>query len=70
MVVLVLILYGLSQGGRGQDVWDGWQESSGLRHPSYAERVRVDEVFRTRANTWSNLAYVLVGTLRSCPWLA
>ena len=58
---LVLVLIGVSQAARSQKVWDGWRESSELRHPVYAERVRVDEVFRTRANTWSNLAYVLVG---------
>ncbi len=61
MGALVVILYGLSQAGRGQDVWDGWQESPELWRPAYAERVRSDDVFRTRANTWSNLAYVLVG---------
>jgi hypothetical protein len=61
MAALVLILYGLEQGGRGQNVWAGWQASPELRRPAYAERVRSDEVFRTRANTWSNLAYVLVG---------
>ena len=61
MAGLVLFLYGLSQGGRGQNVWDGWQESPELRRPAYAERVRDNDVFRTRANSWSNLAYVLVG---------
>jgi hypothetical protein len=55
----VLVLYGLSQGGRGQNVWDGWQESPELWRPAYAERVRGNDVFRTRANTWSNLTYVL-----------
>ncbi len=42
-------------------VWSGWTESHGLRRPEYAERVQFDAFFRTRANTWSNLAYVLVG---------
>lgn len=61
LAALVLVLIGISQTGRGQKVWDGWRESSELRRPAYAERVRVDDVFRTRVNTWSNLAYVLVG---------
>ena len=42
-------------------MWGDWRESSELRRPVYAERVYIDDVFRTRANTWSNLAYVVVG---------
>ena len=61
MLVLVLALFGISQAYRGQKVWQGWRESPELRRPVYAERVRADDVFRTPANTWSNLAYVLVG---------
>jgi hypothetical protein len=54
-------LLGLSHHYHGQDVWRGWRESAELRHPGYAERIDLDAVFRTQANTWSNLAYVLVG---------
>ncbi len=43
------------------EIWSGWTESSGLRRPSYAERVYVDDLLRTRANSWSNLAYVIIG---------
>lgn len=43
------------------DVWAGWVEAEECRAPRYAERVVIASVFRTRANTWSNLAYVLVG---------
>ncbi|HOC69167.1 MAG TPA: ceramidase domain-containing protein [Candidatus Hydrogenedentes bacterium] len=42
-------------------VWSRWDEARELRDPSYGERIYPDSVFRTRANTWSNLAYVLVG---------
>ena len=42
-------------------VWSGWEEAREMRDPSYGERIYPDSVFRTRANTWSNLAYVLVG---------
>ena len=61
MVLVTLALAGLSRTGHDRNVWEGWRESHELRHPGYAERVYIDEVFRTRANTWSNLAFVLVG---------
>lgn len=43
------------------DIWGGWAESTELRRPVYAERVQLEAAIRTRSNTWSNLAYVLVG---------
>ena len=61
MLVLILLLIGFSAVFQGRNIWDGWTEASELRHPGYAETIHIDEVFRTRANTWSNLAYVLVG---------
>jgi hypothetical protein len=61
LVVMTLALVGIARLGRDRNVWEGWRESSELRHPAYAERVYVNDVFRTRANAWSNLAYVLVG---------
>ncbi|MCX6873364.1 MAG: ceramidase domain-containing protein [Verrucomicrobia bacterium] len=61
ILLVTLALAGLSRAGHDQSVWDGWRESRELRHPGYAERVYIDEVFRTHANTWSNLAFVLVG---------
>ncbi len=42
-------------------VWNGWTEAGEFRNPSYGEHIYPESVFRTRANTWSNLAYVLVG---------
>ena len=45
----------------GSGVWSSWVESSGLRRPSYSERIYVDDLLRTRANAWSNMAYVVVG---------
>ncbi len=56
-----MVLVGLSNRVQNRNVWEGWRESSELRRPVYAERVYVDEVLRTRANTWSNLVYFLVG---------
>ena len=41
--------------------WDGWDEGRELRRPGYAERVWPDRPIRTRANTFSNLAYITVG---------
>ncbi len=61
MILLVLLLVGVNRSSTGAAVWNGWAEAVELRKPIYAERVRPDEIFRTCANTWSNLAYVLVG---------
>jgi hypothetical protein len=46
---------------RDVNVWQGWAESNGLRKPSYSERIFEGSIFRTRANTWSNYAFVVVG---------
>lgn len=43
------------------DVWSGWTAADELARPIYAERVHARSVLRTRMNTWSNLAFVLVG---------
>jgi hypothetical protein len=61
LLLLTLLLVAISHIYEGRNVWDGWQESGGLRGSSYAERIHIDAFFRTRANTWSNLAYVVVG---------
>jgi hypothetical protein len=61
IILAVLILVGISRAGQGRNMWGDWRESSELRRPVYAERVYIDDVFRTRANTLSNLAYVVVG---------
>ncbi|HPA41871.1 MAG TPA: hypothetical protein PKV69_07650, partial [Candidatus Hydrogenedentes bacterium] len=54
-VVAVFLLY------HDVNVWEGWRESNELRKQAYGERLYMESVYRTRANTWSNLAYVLVG---------
>lgn len=59
--LLVLVLLGFSRLRDGSDIWAGWIPARGLLQPDYAERVLQRAVFRTPANTWSNLAYVLVG---------
>jgi predicted membrane channel-forming protein YqfA (hemolysin III family) len=61
VLALVLLFIGVSRHYQGRRVWSGWAESAELRRPAYAERVCVDDLFRTRSDTWSNLAYVLVG---------
>ncbi len=61
LIGLTLVLLCVSRAYEGQHAWDGWRESSELLHSRYAERIRVGDVFRTRANTWSNLAFVVVG---------
>ena len=45
----------------GTGPWKGWDEGRELRRPGYAARVWPDRPIRTRANTFSNLAYVTVG---------
>ena len=61
MLLLILLLIGITTAFQGQNIWNGWTEAHELRHPGYAETIHINDVFRTRANTWSNLAYVLVG---------
>lgn len=48
-------------GATGTAPWEGWTPSRELSRPGYAERVRPDRPIRTRANTFSNLAYVTAG---------
>lgn len=45
----------------GRDPWGGWEPSRELERPGYGERIARDRTIRTRANTYSNLAYVLIG---------
>lgn len=61
MLALILPLAWISVRYQAQDVWQSWTESQELRKPSYTETIHAADLFRTRANTWSNLAYVLVG---------
>jgi len=51
----------ITQPASARDFWEGWRESHGLRNPSYTEQIYTSEIIRTRANTWSNLSYILVG---------
>ncbi len=60
-IVLTLLVLAIIHGYQGKEVWRGWAESAELRRPAYAERVHVDDVLRTRSDTWSNLAYVWAG---------
>ena len=59
--LLCLTLLLLFMQYREVNVWEHWRESGGLRNPSYSERIYESSIFRTRANTWSNMAFVLVG---------
>jgi hypothetical protein len=46
---------------RDAPVWDTFMSSGEFRKPAYSEAIYPNSIFRTRANTWSNLAYVLPG---------
>jgi hypothetical protein len=61
LLLVILILIGLIEIGQDRNVWERWTESRSLRTMGYSERIYINDVFRTRANTWSNLAFVLVG---------
>jgi uncharacterized membrane protein len=55
LLIVVFLAY------REVNVWEGWRPGKGLMNPIYTETIHEHSVFRTRANTWSNLAYVFVG---------
>ena len=61
VAVIALALWWVTQTATEQNVWAGWRESGELRRPAYRERIYEREVFRTRANTWSNFGYIVVG---------
>ena len=66
MAGLMFILVWAQDYYRGQNVWEHWIESHDLRNSNYTERIEPSDVLRTRANTWSNLAYVFVGMYAIC----
>ena len=55
VLIVLFLIYGQV------NVWAPLQASGELRDIHYSETVYIDSLFRTRANTWSNLAFVLVG---------
>ena len=61
LILFAVTLFAVTRAFEGREVWRDWGESSDFSKPRYSERIRAHEVFRTRANTWSNLAYVLIG---------
>jgi hypothetical protein len=61
LLALILALIALNQTYAGRDIWNSITGSSELRRSNYAERIYRQNFFRTRANTWSNLAYIALG---------
>jgi hypothetical protein len=61
LLVIILALLALNHTYAGRDIWKSFTESGDLRRTTYAERIYRQNFFRTRANTWSNLAYVALG---------
>lgn len=61
LFLLFVLLLCIIRGLQDSKIWQSWSDSSELRRSAYAEQIYPDRIFRTRANTWSNLAYVLVG---------
>lgn len=60
-VVLTLVLVAASVLARDGTVWETLALAADATNNQYAERVYLDRVIRTGANSWSNLAYVLAG---------
>jgi hypothetical protein len=61
LIFIIALLAWISEFYRGQNVWSDWVASHDLTNSNYSERIQSSDLFRTRSNTWSNLAYVLVG---------
>ena len=57
IVVLALLYHSYAE----VNLWANMEASGELRKAHYSETVHIDSIFRTRSNTWSNLAFVLVG---------
>ena len=57
----VLSLAILERSQRGKNFWRDLDAARELRQPAYSEQIDADNLFRTRSNTWSNLAYAVVG---------
>ncbi len=60
-LAVLLLFIGIFLAYKDVNVWGGWVEATELRSPQYAERIYESSVFRTRMNTWSNLAFVFFG---------
>lgn len=61
LVACVFALWGAETQYQGSRIWADGQPSGEFEKPQYRERIYPDNLMRTRANTWSNLAYVVVG---------
>jgi hypothetical protein len=61
LIFIIVLLAWISESYQGQNVWSDWVPSHDLTKSNYSEKVQASDLFRTRSNTWSNLAYVLIG---------
>lgn len=64
LVALLLLILLLSAGiwlVEGKDIWQGLVLAADASNGQYAEQVYLDRTLRTSANSWSNLAYFLIG---------
>lgn len=60
-LVVLVIFMGVFMAYKDVNVWEGFHPADEFLTPQYAETIHEHSVFRTRMNTWSNLAFVLVG---------
>jgi len=61
LLAIIASLAWISESYQGQNTWSDWVASHDLTNSNYSEKIHPSDLFRTRSNTWSNLAYVLVG---------
>ena len=60
-IILTLALVVAAEVLDDASIWNGLTLAADATNKQYAERVYLDRIIRTSANTWSNLAYVFVG---------
>lgn len=60
-ITATLLTYVLFVAYRDVNVWEGFRAAKAFLYPVASDPVFPDSIFRTRANAWSNLAYVYVG---------
>ena len=61
LFAVIALLAWISESYQNQNTWSDWVTSHDLTNSNYSEKIHPSDLFRTRSNTWSNLAYVLVG---------
>lgn len=59
--VSVLVLAVVCFAFQESNIWAQWTPAAELHQAHYAETIHYDSILRTRVNTWSNVAFLVVG---------